>query len=214
MVIPVNADIRDIVQLWRRILEVPDGLEIECVRHNQLECYWGIKEGSAIPLIECTVMSESNCGNVTIYDGTDTFKADQISRLLVIKTPPFVQARIETALNQATLRFEGEWIPLGLRVLREHDLAFELEGITIESPTITSWWYPYDFEAIMRYGNSLNSSIPPDSNKAEFPPEPWPQRVVILIKTGPDPNMPSAPLPAGDSSLWPGLPKTWADVDP
>jgi hypothetical protein len=214
MVIPVNAEIRDIVQLWRRILDVPDGLEIQCARHNDLECHWGIKEGSAIPLIECTVASESNQGNVTIHAGSDEFKADQISRLLVIKTPPFWQARVENEPNHVTLRFEGEWILLALRILHDHDFAFQLGGRLIEARTITSWWYPYDFEAIMKYGNSLDSAIPPDPNGAEFPPEQWTHRVVIRIKTMPAANMPLDPLPAGDPSLASGLPKTWADVDP
>jgi hypothetical protein len=83
---------------------------------------------SRIPLTECTVASENNQGNVTIYDGSDTFKADQISRLLVIKTPPFVQAVTENNPDHVTLRFDGEGIPLGIRVLREHDVAFQLGG--------------------------------------------------------------------------------------
>jgi hypothetical protein len=134
--------------------------------------------------------------------------------LLVIKIPPFAQARIEIKPNHVTLTFDGEWILLGLRILGEHDLAFQPRGTLIETPTITSWWYPYNFEAIMRYGNSLNSSIRADPNEGEFPPEQWSQRVVIRIKTTPALNVPSAQLRAGDSSPVSGLPMTWANVDP
>jgi hypothetical protein len=47
----------------------------------------------------------------------------------------------------------------------------------------TTWWLPYDFEAIVRYGHAVNSSIPEDPNEAEFPPTPWADRVVIRGKT-------------------------------
>jgi hypothetical protein len=78
MVIHLNAEVRDIVTLWRRILEVPDSLELQVARHNELECHWGYWEGSATPLVTYMVASDNNRGNATIYEGTDTFKADQI----------------------------------------------------------------------------------------------------------------------------------------
>jgi hypothetical protein len=175
-----------------------------------MQCHWGYREGIATPRITYTISSQNNTGNAAIYDGSDTFKADQ----MVIKTPPFAHARIEIKPNHVTLRYDGDWVQLGLRTLREHDLVFQLGGTLIEAPATTSWWYPYDLGAIMRDGNSLNSDIPADPNEAEFPPEQWPQRIVTRIKAAPTPNVPLAPLPAGDPSLAPGLPKTWADVDP
>jgi hypothetical protein len=178
-----------------------------------LECHWGYKEGSTTPLVTYKIASDNNRGNATIYEGSETFTADQIGRLLVTKVTPFTQARMEAKPNHVTLFLEGEWIPLGLRVLREHDLALQLRGTLIEAPTITSWWYPYNYEAIMRYGNSLNSDIPADPNEAEFPPEQWPQRVIIRIKDAPLPNPEPGPCLAGDSSSPPPPPKTWADVD-
>jgi hypothetical protein len=67
----------------------------------------------------------------------------------------------------------------------------------------------------MRYVNSLNLSIPTDTNEAEFRQEfRWPYRVVIRVKSAPAPNMPAAPLPANGPPSAPSLPKTWADVDP
>jgi hypothetical protein len=104
-----------------------------------MECHCGFKEGSVTPLVTYTIVSDNNRGDATIYEGSETFKADQIGRLLVIKVPAFVQARTETTTKHVTLSFEGEWIPLGLRFLREHDFAFQLCGSLIESPTITSY---------------------------------------------------------------------------
>jgi hypothetical protein len=200
MVIPLNAEIRDIATLWRRILDMPESLELQCARHSEMECHRGFKEGSVTPLATYTIASDSNRPNATIYEGSETFKADQIGRLLVIKVPPFAQAKIEARANHVTLSFECEWITLGLRVLREHDLAFQLRGSLIEAPTITSWWYPYNYEAIMRYGHSLNSDIPGDPNEVEFPPEQWPQRVIIRIKESPPPNPAPSLCLAGDAS--------------
>jgi hypothetical protein len=102
---------------------------------------------------------------------------------------------------------------LGLRVLREQNIADQLRGNLIEAPTITSWWYPYNLEAITRYGNSLNSDIPADPNEAEFPPEQWPQRVIIRIKEAPPLNPTPNPCLAGDRSAPSTAPRTWADVD-
>jgi hypothetical protein len=67
MVIPLNAEVRDIVTLWRRILEIPDGLELQIVRNNEIKCHWGFREGSATPRITYTIASKSNKGNALIY---------------------------------------------------------------------------------------------------------------------------------------------------
>jgi hypothetical protein len=37
----------------------------------------------------------------------------------------------------------------------------------------------------MRYGHSVNTDIPEDPNEAEFPDEPWPEDVVIRIRSHP-----------------------------
>jgi hypothetical protein len=116
MVIPLNAEIRDIAILWRRILDIPGSLELQCARHNEMESHWGFREGDSTPLVTYTIASDNNRGNATIYEGSETFKADQIGRLLVIKVPPFAQARIEAKTYHVTLFFDGEWIPLGPRV--------------------------------------------------------------------------------------------------
>jgi hypothetical protein len=51
----------------------------------------------------------------------------------------------------------------------------------------------------MRYGHSVNSSIPADPNEAEFPDEPWPDDVIIRIKAHSGPQVPAAPLLADGS---------------
>jgi hypothetical protein len=63
----------------------------------------------------------------------------------------------------------------------------------------------------MRYGHSVNTSIPADPNEAEFPDEPWPNDVIIRIKSQASPQVPAAPLPAGgpQGPSAPGLPSGW-----
>jgi hypothetical protein len=89
--------------------------------------------------------------------------------------------------------------------VKEHLLAWNIEGRILESPMITTWWIPYDYNAIMRYGHSVNSDIPEDPNEAEFPPTPWPERVVIRIKSQAPPQIPTALLSV-DGSPAPSAP--------
>jgi hypothetical protein len=105
-------------------------------------------------------------------------------------------------------------VPLGLRILKKHLLSWNLEGRILTDPTATTWWVPYDYHAIMVFGHSINSDIPADSNEAEFPPEPWPERVVIRVKSQAAPQVQAAPLPAGDGSQSsaPGLLSGWQGV--
>jgi hypothetical protein len=111
----------------------------------------------------------------------------------------------------AIIQYDEEVVPLGLRILKEHQFAWNIEGRILEAPVATTWWIPYDYAAIMRYGHSVNTDIPEDLAQAEFPPEPWNDRVVIRIKSQASPKNPLAPLPA-DGSLEPpapGLPTSW-----
>jgi hypothetical protein len=138
--------------------------------HNELECHWGHREGSSVPLISCTLISDNNRGNANIYDGSNMFKADQMGRMLDVKIPPFEKCQVEIRNDRAIIRQPGDLIPRGLRSLKEHVFAFQYEGQTIEASGVTSWWVPYDLGAIMRNGDSLNTDIPADINEAEFPP--------------------------------------------
>jgi hypothetical protein len=74
-------------------------------------------------------------------------------------------------------------VPLGLRILKQLLLAWNLDGRILKAPQTTTWWIPYDLEAIMRYGNSVNSDIPADPNEAEFPPTPLADEVTMRIKS-------------------------------
>jgi hypothetical protein len=151
-----------------------------------------------------------------VFPGTDQFKADQIGRLLDLKVPPIVQCQIkQRQRGGAIIECDGEVVPFGLRILKEHQFEWNLEGRILEAPAITTWWIPYDYAAIMRSGHTVNTAIPEDVSEAEFPPEPWLDRVVIRIKSQASPQIPAASLPddylSGSSA--PGLPLGWRVPD-
>jgi hypothetical protein len=89
----------------------------------------------------------------------------------------------------------------------------EPPGTILEAPIVSTWWFPYDLNAIMRYGHAANTDIPEDPNEAEFPPLPWGERVLIRVKSQASPVQPLAPLPADGQppspSSAPGLPANW-----
>jgi hypothetical protein len=63
----------------------------------------------------------------------------------------------------------------------------------------------------MRYGHAVNTDVPEDPDEAEFPDEPWPDDVIIRIKSHPGPQTvanPTAVGGAGDSSGT-GGPTSW-----
>jgi hypothetical protein len=133
-VIPLNASIYEIRNLCSRLLEVPDSLMMDCVQRNDLEWNWGHREGSATPLISCTLISPSNRGNANVYEGSDTFKAEQIGRILGVRVPPFERCRTEGGAPHFTIYQPEEWFPIGLRAIREHDLVFQMNGVIIPTP--------------------------------------------------------------------------------
>lgn len=75
-------------------------------------------------MISCTLRSRNNVENAIIFAGSDTFKAEQLSRIFGVKVPPLEQCHITIQTDGSELIEQDEdWIPLALSVLREHALA-------------------------------------------------------------------------------------------
>jgi hypothetical protein len=55
LVVPANAGIRAITGIWRGIMDVPDGVEIE-----DMNCYWGYRDGSATQMLLCTLVTPNS----------------------------------------------------------------------------------------------------------------------------------------------------------
>jgi hypothetical protein len=81
--------------------------------------------------------------------------------------------------------------------MKTHHFSWNLNGTILPAPEANAWWLPYDRNAIMKFGNSVNGVIPPDPNMAEFPDEPWPKEVLILVRLSPNPRPGPPPSPVG-----------------
>jgi hypothetical protein len=197
LVVPTAANVQEIVEIWRRVMEIPEEIQIEARSGNGIGIFWGYR--TAADTIPCTLRTSNMHGNSCVFPGPDNFKADQIGRILDVKVPPISLCHV-TPLGSggATLVYDGEVPPLGLKLLKEHLLAWNLEGTILEDLMASSWWLPYDLNAMMRRGHSVNTSIPDDPNEAEFPPLPWRDRVVTRVKSQAPPVQPLAPLLADD----------------
>jgi hypothetical protein len=210
--VPSDANIQEVMEIWARVLDTPDSIEIRGRSGNGIEFFCAIS--TAADMVPCTLRTQNFHGDVQIFPGSDVFQADQMGRILNIQFPPVSQGRIVPRVQGGSIfESDGEVQPLNLRLLREHVFIWNIEGRMLEAPLPKSCWPPYDLNEIMRFGHSINSAIPDDANEAEFPPTPWGDRVTIRVKSQASPSPPSSPLPVGDGSLdppsAPGLPTAW-----
>jgi hypothetical protein len=165
---------------------------------NDHEFYWSLE--TARDVVTFTFKTSNFHGNASIFDGSPTFVTEQLSRNLGLKMPPLTLCQqIPRRGHGPAINFDGEVPSLNHRLLKEHRLAWNLEGTILYAPEVSTWWLPYNREAIMRYGHSVNSSIPADPNEAGFPDEPWPNDVTIRIKSHAVPQVPAAPSLADGS---------------
>jgi hypothetical protein len=199
LVVPVNADVFQVRDLWKRLLEIPHDIDVHVQTTNGQEFYWNLE--TARSELTFTLKTTNFQGNADIFEGSPHFIAEQLSRELGLKMPPLTLFR-QTPIPRhgSSIQFDGEVPSLNHRLLKEHRLAWNLEGTILRAPQATTWWLPYNRLAIMRYGHTINSGIPDDPNEAEFPDEPWPRDVMIRIKTHAPAQHPPAELPAGDPS--------------
>jgi hypothetical protein len=178
---------------------------------NGKEFFWGFV--TARETVSHVFQAPNMRSDVSIFTGPPLFEADQIGRLLDFKVPPLAKCGLTPRQRLGPIiQYDEEVTPLGLKTLKQHLLSWNLEGTILKAPQVTTWWIPYNLEAIMSYGHSVNSAIPENPSEAEFPPTPWPDEVTIRIKSRAPPQIPSAPLPVGGAPLAlpaPGSPSGW-----
>jgi hypothetical protein len=73
-VVPTAANATEIVELWRRVLEVPEEIHIGARSGNGFEYFWGYR--TAADVIPCTLRTHNMHGDSQIFPGPDNFKAD------------------------------------------------------------------------------------------------------------------------------------------
>jgi hypothetical protein len=149
--------IRDI---WRRVRDIPDGLPIEMIKKNAATYHWGIPVRYQ-PALECTLCFPSTRLNAFLFDGLSDFLGMQPSQVLDVKMRPLDQCQIVRNNNRLIIRCGQDLTLLEERIIKDHALSFLLNGPKIQDPVASSWWLPYDKEEITRYGDRLNTDIPP-----------------------------------------------------
>jgi hypothetical protein len=208
LIVPVNATIDQVRELWSRMLELSRGISMQVLSTNGREYYWSLS--SAHPEVSFTFTAKNFRGNGNIFDGSPHFQGEQLSRRLNVKIPPLPFCRISPRRDSGQLIHYDEEVPqLSHKLLKTHKLAWQMNGKIIQAPEATAWWLPYDRNAIMRYGNTVNSIIPPDVDMAEFPDEPWPADVLIRIKAAPSPQALSPPIFVGGPPPSSPPPTSW-----
>jgi hypothetical protein len=86
LVVPSNADIFQVRDLWKRLLEVPHDIDMNVQTANNHEYYWNLI--SARAEVTFPLQTTNFQGNAQILEGPPHFVADQLSRVLGLKTPP------------------------------------------------------------------------------------------------------------------------------
>jgi hypothetical protein len=201
-VVPVNANVHQVRDLWQRFLEVPYDIQMYMQTSNDHEFYWSLD--TVRDLAAYTFKASNFHGSARVYEGSPNFVTEQLSRNLSLKLPPLTLCQQIPSRHHMDINYGGEvWTgtpQLSQRLLKIHLLSWNLAGTILRSPQASTWWLPYNKEAIMRYGHSVNSSIPDNPDEAEFPDEPWPQEVTIRIKSHPDPQPSAVPVSTDGSS--------------
>jgi hypothetical protein len=144
LVVPGAVTAQDIGVIWGRIIDIPSNVTPQCDSHNGVDYHWGFGDSST-PLIPCTVRSRGNHRDANICDGSNIFRAEQRERLRGVKIPPFDLDRITSRANGDFI-FESneEWVALSQKVLKDHIFSWNVNGLILEAPQITTWWVPYD----------------------------------------------------------------------
>jgi hypothetical protein len=196
-VIPQNADAQRVATLWRRVIDAPDDVEVSVNTGNGEIFHWGLvatKEACSDSI--CTPLKRRD---VSIYPGKTQFEAEQINCLLELKLPPLVRShKTIRSRSEATLQFDEEPTPLGLKIIASHIFSWNLEGAILRDTQPMELWVPSDHNAIMRRGHSLNTSIQEDPADEIFPDLPWREEVTIRIKSQKLPPVVPIPIPAHD----------------
>jgi hypothetical protein len=132
-VVPRTPMAQQVEDLWRQYLEVPDDIGMDVKTGNGEEFYWGYL--TAKDLVTYTFRAANFHGDVRVFEGPPHFEADQISRILDVKMPPFAKCHLTPrARTGPIIQFDDEVAPLGLKILKQHLLVWNIEGRILKAP--------------------------------------------------------------------------------
>jgi hypothetical protein len=117
LVVPVTATAQQVADMWRRILEFPDDVGLQMIAADETPFYLTYESKKSTETY--SFHAQNMLGNAEIFKGTVTFEADQLSRMLDAKIPPFAHCTIEPRHRAGPkITFDEEVVPLGRKVVR------------------------------------------------------------------------------------------------
>jgi hypothetical protein len=169
MTIERSAILADLATRWRTLCQIQERFAITIQQGKTGTFHWFIPAGYQEDL---NIALNFPTGRFTtrIFDGTDEFKAYQLSNILKRKIPTFERARIEQKGRLWEITFDEDPEPLESQVLKKHQLCFRFSDEVITELDFSEWWIPYEKGAILKYGHRINPRIPENEEEAEFPP--------------------------------------------
>jgi hypothetical protein len=118
-VVPVNANVHQVRDLWKRLLEIPHDNETHVQTADNHEFYWSLE--TAREVVAFTFKSSNFHGNASIFEGSPTFVAEQLSRDLILKMPPLMLCQQTPRRGHGpSIQFDGEVPALNHILLKEH----------------------------------------------------------------------------------------------
>jgi hypothetical protein len=107
-----------------------------------------------------------------------------LSRKIGRTVPPFEDSAITgktiTHPRKPVMLWTGNTVTLTVRG-KEHVLVFHVAEKKLVSERVRCT-FPYDPDEIMTFGHTLSDQIPEQPALANFPAQPWPDRVHITVK--------------------------------
>jgi hypothetical protein len=106
-----NATDLQIINLWKAVMEIPDGIQLSLRTRDNHDYYWGYH--SQPETFPCTFLASNFHANANIFGGSEQFKAEQISRILSIKIPPFAQCHVSRINGgSVNIQYGGEVVDM------------------------------------------------------------------------------------------------------
>jgi hypothetical protein len=126
-IVPQTASVRQIRDLWKRFLEVPDDIELVVQTPNDAEFCWGYE--TAKEMVTYTFRATNFHGDMRVFGGSPHFEADQMCKLLDFKMRPLAKFHLTPRRGLGpSIQHDEIVVLLGLRILKQHLLAWNLEG--------------------------------------------------------------------------------------
>jgi hypothetical protein len=126
-----------ILAQWARLLGSPATIQLTINTRNNEDYFWSYH--SSPESIPCVFRTPTGQGDARIFDGPPQFRSEQLGRILDIKVPPLDVCQITREdKGPVIIQYKGEVQRLGLRILNEHFLGWNLEGQILMDPNIST----------------------------------------------------------------------------